>query len=301
MKHFSRALAALILIALPLASQADEAAPSGSFSAFVDHENRPKLEWETLRGYRLFFHPKDSEPARRSLTIAVPVDDPVTSAWAIVRPASAQGPYADAWLRVEGEATEDRVSISWDGAYRGQPFPDGPYRFEVHLKHKSGADDHWDVQVLKNLDCPRIVKLAGVEMEDHPLAFRAGQFEPVGLAATLNRSQGRVDVVAKVLAPDLAEPFNTTGLLVQARQVEDAAGKPLRGPWDCLCQQELPPSSPARLSPKKVACPWDLAALAPGLYDVRLGLYHGMKHRIQPEPCDEPVLDDDRVRVRILP
>ncbi|HTB33306.1 MAG TPA: hypothetical protein VK842_00440 [bacterium] len=301
MKQLSQALAALIIIATPVLSQADDSAPRGAFSAFVDHEERPKLEWETLPGYRLFFHPKDSEPARRSLTIAVPVDDPVTSAWAIIRPASADGPYAQAWLRVEGQPAEDRVSISWDGAYLGQPFPDGAYRFEIHLLHRSGTQQHWDVQILKSLDCPRFVKLGDIEVEEHPLAFHAGQFEPVGLAATLNRSQGSVNVVARVMAPNLAEPFNTSGLLVQVRPVEDAQGKPVHAPWDCLCQQELPVDSPARLKPKKVACPWDLGALAPGLYDLRLGLYHGLKHRIEPAACDEPVLDDDRVRVRVLP
>lgn len=301
MKCRTLALGGLIIIGSATFSQAEDAVPAGAFSSYIEKEERPKLAWETLRGYRLFFHPKDPEPNRRSLTVAVPVDEIVTSAWAIVRPASSEGPYADAWLRVEGEPSEERVSISWDGTYQGRPFPDGPYRFEVHLRYKSGHEDHWDVQVLKNLDAPVIVKLAGQDVDRHPLDFHHGQFEPVGISAVLNRAQGSVDVVARVLAPDVAEPFDTAGLLVQARRVEDERGKPVVEAWDCLCQQPLPPDSPARKKPKKVACPWDLGRAWPGVYDLRLALYHGLKHRVTPQPCDEPILDDDRLRVRVLP
>ena len=295
------ALLGLIIIASPAASQADDSPAPGAFSAYIEKERRPKLEWETLKGYRLFFHPQDSQPQRRSLIVAVPVDRLVVAAWAIIRPVSSDGPYADAWLRVEGEPAPDKVSLSWDGTYRGQPFPDGPYRFEVHLRYKGGDEDHWDVQVVKSLDPPRFVKLAGVTVDEHPLDFRRGQFEPVGIAATLSKSQGVVDVVAKVLAPAVAEPFDTAGLLVQVKRIEDARGKPVNEDWDCLCQQPLPADSPARVKAKKVACQWDLSHAWPGVYDLRLGLYHALNHRVAPDPCDEPVLDDDRLRVRVLP
>jgi hypothetical protein len=301
MKPTLLALLGLIIIAPAAPSQAADEPSRGAFSAYIEKEHRPKLEWETLKGYRLFFHPKDSQPQRRVLTVAVPADDIVTSAWAIIRPASSEGPYADAWLRVEGEPSPEKVELSWDGMYRGQPFPDGPYRFEVHLRYKHGGEDHWDVQVLKSLDPPRFVKLAGVDVGEHPLDFRQGEFQPVGVAATVSKAQGVVDVVARVLAPTLAEPFNSTGILVQARRIEDARGKPVNEGWDCLCQQPLPADSPARLKAKKVACQWDLGTAWPGVYDLRLGLYHALKHRVAPDPCDEPVLDDDRLRVRVLP
>ena len=295
------ALLGLIIIASPAVSQADDGPAPGAFSPYIEKERRPKLEWETLKGYRLFFHPRDAESQRRCLTVAVPADHQVKAAWAIIRPVNAAGADADAWLRVEGEPSPEKVTLAWDGTYRGRPFPDGPYRFEVHLRYKDGGSDQWDVMVLKSLDPPRFVQLAGRPVEDHPMDFRQGRFEPVGLSATLSRTQGSVEVVARVLAPTLPAPFNTSGLLVQARRVEDEQGRPVRGAWDCLCQQPLPPDSPARLKPRKVACPWDLSGVQPGVYDLRLGLYHALNHRVVPDPCDEPVLDDDRLRVRVLP
>jgi hypothetical protein len=301
MKRILFALVSLILSAVASAAQAAPQVGQGAFSQYVDKETRPKLGWETLKGYRLFFHPDDSEANRRALTIAVPVYRKIISAWAMVRPISTEGQYADAWLRVEGEPTPEKVSISWDGAYRGRPFPDGPYRFEVHLKYQDGDEQSWDVLVLKSRDYPSFVKFNGQPVFDHALAFKNGEFRPVAVAAEVSRAQGSVAMLARVLAPDLAEPFNTEGLQVQGRMVEDLQGKPVAGPWECLCTQPLPDDSPARKLAKKVRCDWDLGTAAPGVWELRLGLYHPLKHRVTPEPCDEPILDEDRLRVRVLP
>lgn len=302
MKRALPVLFSFILSAVPSAAQAAEGELGhGSFSQYIEKETRPKLGWETLKGYRLFFHPDDSESHRRALTIAVPVYRRISSAWAIVRPISTEGKYADAWLRVEGEPTPEKVSISWDGAYRGQPFPDGPYRFEVHLKYADGEEQSWDVLVLKSKDYPSFFKFNGQPVLDHAMAFKNGEFRPVAVAAEVSLAQGSAPVLARVLAPDLAEPFNTAGLLVQGRMVEDLQGKPVAGPWECLCQQPLPADSPARKEAKKVRCDWDLSSAAAGVWELRLGLYHPLKHRVTPEPCDEPVLDEDRLRVRVLP
>ena len=303
MKRILPLLVSLILSAVPWAAQAgdDPSVGQGAFTQFVEKETRPKLGWETLKGYRLFFHPDDSEASRRALTLAVPVSHRISSAWAIVRPVSSEGTYADAWLRVEGDPTPERVSISWDGTYAGQPFPDGPYRFEVHLRYTDGDEQSWDVLVLKSKDYPSFVKFNGQPVLDHALRFKDGEFHPVAVVAEVSKAQGSAAVLARVLAPELAEPFNTEGLQVQGRQVETLEGKAVTAPWDCLCQQPLPADSPARKEAKKVRCDWDLSAAAPGVYELRLGLYHPLKHRITPEPCDEPILDEDRLRVRVLP
>ena len=301
MKRILPVLVSLILSAIACGAQAADALSQGAFTQYVDKETRPKLGWETLKGYRLFFHPDDSESHRRALTIAVPVYRRIASAWAIVRPISDEGAHADAWLRVEGEPTPERVSISWDGAYRGQPFPDGPYRFEVHLKYQDGDEQSWDVLVLKSKDYPSFVKFNGQPVLDHAMQFKGGEFHPVAVAAEVSKAQGSAAVLARVFAPDLAEPFNTEGLLVQGRMTETLDGKPVSAAWDCLCQQPLPADSPARKAAKKVRCDWDLANAAPGVYELRLGLYHPMKHRVEPEPCDAPIIDEDRLRVRVLP
>src|SRR3954468_2954284 len=96
-------LFALFSAALPL--RADESA-KGGFETFV--AGRPRLSWEVLKGYRLFFHPDDPEPLRRTLVLAIPTDRKVASAWSLVRPLEPNEEFKDAWLRIEGELKEDR-------------------------------------------------------------------------------------------------------------------------------------------------------------------------------------------------
>ena len=265
-------------------------------------ETRPLLFWEELKGYRLFFHPDDSEPLRRMLTVAVPHDHQLTSAWAIIRPMNVEGEYADAWLRVEGEPSPGSVSIQWDGTYRGRPFPDGPYLFEIHIKWQPDEERSWKVVVLKNKDYPNFAKIGTEVVGKHPLQFKNGQFEPVGISGTFSRTAfASLPMLARVLAPTLDGAFASAGIEVQGHQIEDAEGKLVNSDWECLCQQELAEDSPARSQPKKVRCDWDLSTAAPGTWDLRLGLYHHMKHRLDPLACDAPILDEDRIRVVIAP
>jgi hypothetical protein len=265
-------------------------------------ETRPLLFWEELKGYRLFFHPDDTEPLRRLLTVAAPHEQVLTRAWAIIRPVNAQGEHADAWLRVEGEPSPESVSIQWDGQYRGQPFPDGPYLFEIHIQWKPAQERSWKVVVLKSKDYPQFAKIGGEAVGKHPLLFKNGQFEPVGVSGTFSRAATpSLPMLARVFAPDLEGAFATAGIEVQGHQVEDLEGKPVVSPWECLCQQELPADSPARKTAKKVRCDWDLSTAAPGIWDLRLGLYHHMNHRLDIDACDAPILDEDRIRVVIAP
>ncbi len=263
---------------------------------------RPLLFWEELKGYRLFFHPDDSEPLRRVLTVAVSHDHKLKSAWAIIRPLNAQGEYADAWLRVEGEPSPESVSIQWDGQYRGQPFPDGPYLFEIHITWGQGEERSWKVVVIKSKDYPLFAKLDGQEVGSHPLLFSKGEFQPVGVSATFSQSKTpSLAMLARVYAPALGDAFSTAGIEVQGRMVEDLEGRPVNGDWDCLCQQALPDDSPARAKAKKVRCDWDLKSAEPGVWDLRLGLYHQMNHSMKVDACDAPHLDEDRIRVAITP
>lgn len=265
-------------------------------------EARPLLFWEELKGYRLFFHPDDTEPLRRLLTIKVNHDEKIRSAWAIIRPLNGQGEYAEAWLRVEGEPTSESVSIQWDGKYRGQDFPDGAYLFEIHILWGTDQERSWKVVILKSKDYPLFSKLDGQEVGKHPLLFRNGQFEPVGVSATFSQSKTpSLPMLARVYAPTLQDAFTTAGIEVQGRLVEDLQGKPVASEWECLCQQALPEDSPARLKSKKVRCDWDLSKASPGVWDLRLGLYHQMNHRLEIDPCDAPHLDEDRIRVAITP
>lgn len=298
-----RLICALILSAWPLAAQAAQADPvfPGGWSRALD--GRPRLDWEGLRGYRLFFHPADPEGARRSLTLAVPAGRRLDASWAIVRPLTGEGPLAKAWLRVEGEPDLERgrVSLAWDGRYQARPFPDGPYRFEVHLRYAGGEPRRWDLLVLKSKDKPRLLSVAGRDVSAHRLAFRAGQYEPEQAEASLPRSLAVAPLIAGVHLPGLPDPFSLEGILVQGRRVADAEGRPVWEDWDCLCQQPLPQDSPARTSWRRVRCDWDLASAQPGTWDLRLGLYHRQRGLKDPEPCDQPLLDEDRVRVRLLP
>jgi hypothetical protein len=294
-------LLAFLGIAQGTRADAQDGSAGGAWDTRLP-ETRPLLFWEELKGYRLFFHPEDTEPLRRMLTVAVPTEHVVTQAWAIIRPLNGLGEYADAWLRVEGEPTPETVSIQWDGQYRGRPFPDGPYLFEIHIKWKPAEERSWKVVVLKNKDYPLFAKIGGQAVDKHPLIFKRGQFEPVGVSGTFSRSATpSLPMLARVLAPTLDGAFATAGIEVQGRQIEDLQGKPVSSDWECLCQQELPPDSPARSQAKKVRCDWDLSSAEPGVWDLRLGLYHHMKHRLDIEACDAPILDEDRIRVVIAP
>ncbi len=296
---------ALIITALLGLSQGARALEEGSAGGAWDSrapESRPLLFWEELKGYRLFFHPDDSEPLRRVLTVAVGHEHILTSAWAIIRPLNALGEYADAWLRVEGEPSRETVSIQWDGTYRGRPFPDGPYLFEIHIRWKPQEERSWKVVVLKSKDYPLFAKLGGEAVGKHPLRFNAGQFEPVGVSASFSRSAiPSLPVLARVLAPNLDGSFATAGIEVRGRRVETAEGVPVTSEWECLCQQALPLDSPARSLPKKVRCDWDLASAEPGVWDLRLGLYHQLNNRQDLSACDAPLLDEDRIRIVITP
>lgn len=299
MKAFA---AILILLGVQAQAAAAQEAPAGGWSTFAP-ESRPKLTFETLKGYRLFFHPDNPVGERRSLNLAVPVDRRLVAAWAIVRPFSELGEYAEAWLRVEGEydPQQGRVALAWDGTYRGRAFPDAPYRFEVHLKYADGEEQKWDVLVLKSRDEPILVRFADVDIRRHRLVFQAGRYVPQRIEASVSRGAGSVALLARVFLPTLPAPFDASGILVQGRRLEDAEGKAVDEAWTCLCQQPIPADSPARRVPKKVRCDWNLADAEPGVWDLRLALYHEQKPGFPRAACDEPVLDEDRVRVRLLP
>jgi hypothetical protein len=301
----NRALKALILTASLLLSQAASAQDQPASAGGVwdqPYTGRGLLFWEELKGYRLFFHPEDTEPERRRLTLVLPTEEKIDAAWAIIRPLSPGADLADAWLRVEGEIKPEKVLIEWDGTYRGQPFPDGPYTFEIHMKWKPLKERTWKVVILKSLEYPQFAKINGVAVGKHPLIFRNGQFEPIEVSASFSAAQVKtVPIIARLFAPDLPEAFATAGILVQGRLIEDEDGIPVNGPWQCLCQQPLPAGSPARLVPKKVRCDWDLSDAEPGVWDLRLGLYHDVNSSHVPEPCDAPVLDEDRLRVAVKP
>lgn len=291
-----------LMLLAPGAQAVDELSTSAGAWDTPVPETRPLLFWEELKGYRLFFHPDDTEPLRRLLTVAVPHDHKLTGAWAIIRPLNGQGEYAEAWLRVEGEPSPDSVAIQWDGTYRGQAFPDGPYLFEIHIRWNPDQERSWKVVVIKSKDYPLFYKLGEESVGKHPLLFRSGQFEPVGVSASFSKSKTpSLPMIARVYAPPLDGSFSTAGIEVQGRLVEDVDGIPVTGEWQCLCQQALPSDSPARLKAKKVRCDWDLSSAEAGIWDLRLGLYHEMNHRLKIDPCDAPQLDEDRIRVTLTP
>lgn len=293
----------VIISALGLGAQA-AAANSLLGSGWTPYQTgRPKLAWENLKGYRLYFHPDDPEPDRRSLNLALPMARPLRASWAIVRPLTPDPLDADAWLRVEGVPDDalGRVALTWNGVYRGRPFPDAPYRFEVHLVFDDGEAKQWDVLVLKSLQKPRLIKIGGRDVSAHKLVFRHGDYEPDGLSAIIPRGEGSAAMIAQVRLPELPEPFNSAGIMVQGRRIADAEGQPVEAAWDCLCQQPIPADSPARQGVKKVRCDWDLSSAMPGDWDLRLAVYHQQASSRVNDACDEPVLDEDRLRVRLLP
>lgn len=307
-----RILTCLILSLLPLPGlRAAMTVPSdrpvaGAWDTLIPAA-RPVLDWESLKGYRLFFHPQDAEGLRHALTIAAPAHQRVLGAYALVRPLSVSASAAgdDAWMRVEGVPKEESVSIEWDGAYNGQPFEDGAYQFQVRLLLAPDERRSWDVVVYKSKDKPTFVKLGDQEIGKHSLSFRRGEFVPAEVSASFSKAATpSVAMLARVWAPALQGAFAIEGVQMDYRQVEGPEGKPLeRGvePWACLCQQALPADSPARIKARKVRCDWDLAELPEGAYEIRVSLYHRLKHPQATDPCDTPRLDEDRLRVVLRP
>jgi hypothetical protein len=293
----------IVAVALLFAAQlgADDSAHAG-FEQFV--EGRPLLPWETLKGYRLFFHPDDPETMRRALILAIPTNRKVISAYSLVRPLDPDPNFSDAWLRIEGEIGNDRISFSWDGTYRGQVFPDMNYLYEVHVRWADGSFLNQSVDVVKSLDHPKLIKVASEDLLDHPLVFKGGEFRPQNVSARVSKQDGlQVPVMARVMAPLLHDEFSSEGIQLSYRHIQDEGGHPIPGRqnWYCACQQALPEDSPARLKAKKVLCSWDLTDVLPGIYELRLSLYHKMNHPGQFDACDTPILDEDRIRVLVQP
>ncbi len=306
-----RILSYLLISLLPLtglhaaASVPTDRPVAGAWDTLVPPA-RPRLDWESLKGYRLFFHPEDAEGLRHALTIAAPAQQRVLAAYALVRPLglSATAAGDDAWMRVEGVPKAESVSIEWDGAYDGQPFPDGAYQFQVRLLLAPDERRSWDVVVYKSKDHPNFIKLGDQEIGKHSLGFRQGEFVPSEISASFSKAATpQVALLARVWAPMLEGAFAIEGAQMDYRQITDAKGKALESvaPWACLCQQALPGDSPARIKARKVRCDWDLAELPEGNYELRVSLYHLLKHPQATDPCDTPRLDQDRLRVVVRP
>ncbi len=300
-----KSLYAIALFCLS-ASLLAEMSPSSSSSAGGVFQNfdqvRPTLEWEVLKGYRLFFHPEDSQPLRRGLNILIPSQRPVSKAWSLVRPLN-QEYSKDAWLRIEGEIDQEKVSLAWDGTYGGAEFPDLAYLYEVHVRYADGEKLERKVLVLKSKEHPRLAKVGDVSLEEQRSVFKGGEYEPERSAVTLRRSAGvYITLTARVYAPHLDGIFKISGIQVSQRYVEDVDGNAGLGmnEWNCACQAELPDDSPARLKPKKITCVWDLSANPPGLYDLKLSLWHKINLAREFDLCDTPLLDSDRIRVMVL-
>ena len=288
---------ALLAFSSPLFA---DASAKGTFENFV--AGRPLMPWEVVKGYRLFFHPEDPEPMRRTLTLAIPTERKVASAYSLVRPLEPNQDFKDAWLRVEGEIAEDRVNFNWDGMYRGAVFPDMKYYYEIHVRWKDGDVLDQTVVALKSLDHPRLARIGAQDLEAHVLEFKRGEFQAMNVSASISKAEmPQVPVIARVMAPNLEAAFQSEGIQLSYKYLEDDDGNPtLREKvWHCACQQPLEADSPARLKPKKVRCDWDVSSLVPGVYELRLSLYHKMKHPGQFDPCDTPILDEDRIRVLV--
>jgi hypothetical protein len=269
---------------------------------------RPPLAWETLRGYRMFFHPDDPEPLRRWLGVGVSKSGgDLTSAWALVRPYNEADPEGT-WLRLEGvySGLRDFAELEWDGLYRGAEFPDLRYRFNIEARF-GDRKKSWKVAAVKSLDHPRFYKINGEKVTDNALVWdkAAGEYLPRGPKIFVSASQARrIPVLARVYLPELEGDFKVDGVLVMARKLD--AGTDL-GPmetsqWECVCAQFIPPDSPARKKLKSTRCWWDLPPNgAEGLWELKVALFHHITHRDQWGPCDMPLLDEDRVQVQVRP
>ncbi len=290
----------LILIAC-FTSLARAESAGGAFEN-MQLPSRPKLSWEVLKGYRLFFHPEHKEPLRRSLNLMIPSERKVRTAWALVKLLSDKDDSP--WLRVEGIPNPEYIAFEWGGLYRSSEFPDKTYVFEVHVRWTDGGALDERLLVIKSPDHPILIKVGSQDLGKHSLALKAGEYIPEEVSASFSLSQTpMLPLVARVYAPTLEDLFLAEGIQVSYRYIEDLEGNYSLGkqPWRCACQQALPKDSPARAKAKKVRCDWDTAGLEPGTYELRLSLYHKMNHPGQFDACDTPILDEDRVRITANP
>jgi hypothetical protein len=261
---------------------------------------RPPLSYETLQGYRLFFHPDEREALRRSLLLQVPEGARLKQAYLLIRPYQPKSRKEMAWLRVEGYREFGYVRFDWDGTYRRDEFPDGLYGIDLRVTWEGGEEKRWRLVVAKSQDYPRFVKAAGSDLDrQRGLSLTAeGEFASLREELTISKAQHpSVDLVGRVWLPGLEGDFSLSGALVQMRSVS-SDGKSW-GSWQCLSRQDLPADSPARSTAKKVAFAWDVRDLSPGLYDLRLALYHGLSVNARRDQCDVPLLDGDVLRLRL--
>jgi hypothetical protein len=301
-------LCSVLLFLLTFTPKSLAAAPeSGATGSAWDDQapERPRLQWETLRGYRLFFHPDDEDSYRHSLVVDVPLEVKARTAWALISPVLKNVRWDDeAWLRVEGVAEPGRMRITWDGRYRDQEFQDKLYWFQTHLRKEKGEAQDWQVLVVKSKDHPRFHKVAGRTIETPAFNFVGGEFIPLYASLTVSASaDAEVPVEAKVYLPDLPQPFTIEGVQVAVRFIEDLQGRaPFKNAgWECLCQQTIPGDSPARKKAKVVRCLWPMSAVKPGLYELKLSLWHKLNHPAQRDSCDVPELDQERIRIIVQP
>jgi len=289
-----RSLLALLLLAAA-------ALPAADAWIKFDDGQRPLMAFETLKGYRLFFHPDEREPLRRSLVLQVPVGMHLKRAYLLIRPYSPQSREQMAWLRVEGYREFDYVRFDWDGTYRRDEFADGLYRVDVRVTLLEGDERRWQVVVAKSADYPRFVKAGGQALERlrHLALSPSGEFLPKDVELTLTKTAlADCELQGRVWLPALERDFEISGALVALRRVAED-GRP-KGDWECLSRQELPADSPARKGPKRVAFHWPLKDVAPGLYDLKLALYHGLVVNARRDECDVPQLDGDVLRLRVV-
>jgi hypothetical protein len=293
-------MARALLLALLLASSADLAAAD----AWMRYEDgsRSLLNYETLGGYRLFFHPAERDPLRRSLVLSVPKVARLKQAWLLIRPLTPRTRRPDAWLRVEGYREFDHVRFDWDGTYRKGEFPDGFYEVDVRVTLEGAPERRWTVVILKSLDHPRFARINGADLGLRRCALaESGAFDPTQEEAAFSRALGKVEILGRLWLPELEGDFSLGGALLMARPVQgpDKRGRYKLGAWECMARQALPPESPARRQPKKVRFQWEVAGLKPGLYDLKLALFHPLVVNASVDPCNLPVLDYDVLRVRV--
>lgn len=298
MKQF---LLSILIAAGPLGAESAQ----GAFES-LQPQFRPKLSWEALKGYRLFFHPDSKVPLRRALILAIPTERHVRAAWSLVRPILPKGSKDEdlPWLRVEGKVEHDHIAFEWNGRYRDQDFPDQTYHYDVHVRWMDGDKLDQQVVIHKSQDHPQLVKVGEVKLGEHKLAFKQGNYEAEEISASLSLADQQVlTLTARVFAPPMEDMFYAEGIQVSFKYIESEDGFPpqMKQEWECACQAALPPDSPAREKARKVLCPWDLAGMEPGVYELRLSLYHKMKHPAQFDPCDTPILDEDRVKILLRP
>jgi hypothetical protein len=268
-----------------------------------EREERPRLKWELLKGFRLFFHPEDLQAMRRSMLLAMPRGYQLRTAYLLIRPRPDKGSIPKAWLRVEGSSFQGQVRFDWDGCYQHQEFPDGLYEVDLNLYYQGGISQRVNLVVLKSKDHPRFVKVGNREFRKQRFHFVDGEFVPEEANLALSKSATpQAPLVGEVFLPFLEGEFTASGAMLSYREVIQEEGKPEEyGAWDCFCQQVIPANSEARQKLKKVACAWDLTDVEPGLYDLKISIWHEPKRVKNPDACDVPILDYESVRVQVTP